>query len=89
MKATIFALLIMSGLFLPTWTIASEGKNMEKRQALNQRQQGIIPIAAFTADGDIDRLKPALSKGLDAGLTVNEITEVLVHLYAYTGFSRH
>jgi len=27
------------------------------------RQQGIIPIAAFTADGDIERLKPALKKG--------------------------
>jgi len=65
-----------------------EGKNMEKRHALDQKQQGIIPIAAFTADGDIDRLKPALNQGLDAGLSVNEIKEVLVHLYAYTGFPR-
>jgi 4-carboxymuconolactone decarboxylase len=30
----------------------------------------------------------ALSDGLDAGLTVNEIKEVLVQLYAYTGFPR-
>ena len=88
MKASIFALLIMSGLFLPVWAFGSEGANMEKRHALNQRQQGIIPIAAFTADGDIDRLKPALSKGLECGLTVNEIKEVMVHLYAYTGFPR-
>jgi alkylhydroperoxidase/carboxymuconolactone decarboxylase family protein YurZ len=61
---------------------------MEKHHTLNQRQQCIVPIAAFTADGDIERLKPALNKGLDAGLTVNEIKEVLVHLYAYTGFPR-
>ena len=61
---------------------------MEKRHALTPRQQSIIPIAAFTADGDMDRLKPALNQGLDAGLTVNEIKEVLVHLYAYTGFPR-
>ena len=61
---------------------------MEKHQTLNQRQQSIIPIAAFTADGDMDRLEPALIQGLDAGLTVNEIREVLVHLYAYTGFPR-
>jgi hypothetical protein len=30
----------------------------------------------------------ALTDGLDAGLTVNEIKEVLVQLYAYTGFPR-
>ncbi len=62
--------------------------DMEKLHALSQRQQGIIPIAAFTASGDMDRLKPALTKGLESGLTVNEIKEVLVHLYAYTGFPR-
>jgi alkylhydroperoxidase/carboxymuconolactone decarboxylase family protein YurZ len=48
----------------------------------------MIPIAAFTADGNLERLKPALEKGLDAGLNINEIKEVLVHLYAYTGFPR-
>lgn len=88
MKATIFSLLIMTGLFLPALAIGSEGENMEKRHGLNQRQQSIIPIAAFTADGDINRLTPALDQGLDGGLTVNEIKEVLVHLYAYTGFPR-
>jgi len=66
----------------------SEGNNMDKHRALNKRQQCIIPIAAFTADGDINHLKPALNQGLDGGLTVNEIKEVLVHLYAYTGFPR-
>ena len=48
----------------------------------------MIPIAAFTANGDLDKLKPALAEGLAAGLTVNEIKEILVHLYAYTGFPR-
>lgn len=67
--------------------LGKSGENMEKN-ALTKRQQSIIPIAAFTADGDIDRLKPALIRGLDAGLTVNEIKEVMVHLYAYTGFPR-
>ncbi|MEW6673086.1 MAG: carboxymuconolactone decarboxylase family protein [Thermodesulfobacteriota bacterium] len=88
MKATFFSPLIMLSLLVPVLTIGSEGNNMEKLHALNQKQQSIIPIAAFTAEGDINRLKPALSKGLDAGLTVNEIKEVLVHLYAYTGFPR-
>ena len=61
---------------------------MEKHHALNPRQQCFTPIAALTAEGDINRLKPALNQGLDAGLTVNEINEILVHLYAYTGFPR-
>ena len=46
--------------------IDSEGNNMEKHHALNQKQQCIIPIAAFTAEGDIKSLKPALNQGLDA-----------------------
>ena len=61
---------------------------MEGKQALNNKQKSIIPIAAFTANGDLDRLKIALEGGLAAGLTVNEIKEILVHLYAYTGFPR-
>jgi 4-carboxymuconolactone decarboxylase len=88
MKATTFLLLIMFVLIIPTWAISSEGTTMEKHHTLDQRQQDIIPIAAFAAAGDINRLKPALSKGLDDGLTVNEIKEILVHLYAYAGFPR-
>ena len=61
---------------------------MDVNQALNAKQQSIIPIAAFTANGDLDKLKIALQEGLAAGLTVNEIKEILVHLYAYTGFPR-
>lgn len=61
---------------------------MEKQNTLNPREQSIIQIAAFTAGGEIDRLKPALNDGLDAGLTVNEIKEILVQMYAYTGFPR-
>ena len=61
---------------------------MGVNQALSTEQQSFIPIAAFTANGDLDKLKTALHDGLDAGLTVNEIKEILVHLYAYTGFPR-
>ncbi len=88
MKATILSLLIMVALSAPVSATGSEENNMETHHTLSRRQQSIIPIAAFTADGDMDRLKPALNQGLDAGLTVNEIKEILVHLYAYTGFPR-
>lgn len=61
---------------------------MNTDQILTKEQQCIVPIAAFTAKGELEALKPALNKGLDAGLTINEIKEVLVHLYAYCGFPR-
>ena len=62
--------------------------NHVSADTLSIRQQAIVPIAAFAAAGDIARLGVALDKGLDAGLTVSEIREVLVQLYAYAGFPR-
>ena len=61
---------------------------MDKATSLDARQQAIVTIAAFTASGDIDRLKPALEQGLNSGLTVNEVKEILVQMYAYAGFPR-
>lgn len=59
-----------------------------ENRGLTARQGCIVTIAAFTARGDLPQLKDALNEGLDAGLTVNEIKEVLVQMYAYTGFPR-
>jgi len=61
---------------------------VDDKNALNGKQQQIVAIAALTAKGDLTNLKPELHAGLDAGLTVNQIKEVLVHLYAYCGFPR-
>ena len=66
----------------------SAQNKVESNKALTIKQQSIVPIAAYTAKGELKQLKPALNEGLDAGLTVNEIKEVLVHLYAYCGFPR-
>lgn len=71
---------------LPTNIKAQQA--VSSNQGLNARQQNIVAIAAFTTKGDLLGLKKALNDGLDAGLTVNEIKEVLVHLYAYCGFPR-
>lgn len=68
--------------------VANAQQKMRADQGLTIRHQHIVRIAAFTAKGDLEQLKEALSGGLDAGLTVNEIKEVLVHLYAYCGFPR-
>jgi len=66
----------------------TEAQEMNTEARLDARQQCIVTIAAFTASGDLERLKPALNEGLDAGLTINEEKEILVQMYAYAGFPR-
>jgi 4-carboxymuconolactone decarboxylase len=56
--------------------------------ALSVKQQAIAPIAALAAAADMPRLRVTLDQGLNAGLTISEIREVLVQLYAYAGFPR-
>ena len=55
---------------------------------LSAKEKSIITIASLTAKGDLVTLKSELNKGLEAGLTVNEIKEILIHTYAYCGFPR-
>lgn len=55
---------------------------------LSTKQQAMIPIAAFTANGELQHLTTAIVKGLEAGLTINEIKEIQIQLYAYVGFPR-
>jgi alkylhydroperoxidase/carboxymuconolactone decarboxylase family protein YurZ len=57
-------------------------------EKLTPQQQGLISIAAYTAVGDLKNLTTALHSGLDAGLSINEIKEAIVHAYAYCGFPR-
>ena len=70
-----------------TFSFTLEADIMEK-ESLSEKEQKIIMISAFTAVGNQKKLNKALNEGLDAGLTVNEIKEILVHLYAYSGFPR-
>ncbi|MBB5621918.1 alkylhydroperoxidase/carboxymuconolactone decarboxylase family protein YurZ [Pedobacter cryoconitis] len=57
-------------------------------QSLTIQQKSMVTISALTATGNTEKLKTVLNKGLDAGLTVNQIKEELVQLYAYCGFPR-
>jgi 4-carboxymuconolactone decarboxylase len=59
-----------------------------KHNILSPQQQSLVVISALTAIGNLDSLKRQLHAGLDAGLTINEIKETLVQLYAYCGFPR-
>jgi len=56
--------------------------------SLNKKERSIVSISAYTAKGNMPKLHNALNDGLDAGLTVNEVKEALVQLYAYAGFPR-
>lgn len=67
-------------------TPAQKGSSMTS--TLSAKQAAIPPIAAATATSDMPRLRTALTAGLDAGLTVSEAKEILIHLYAYAGFPR-
>jgi alkylhydroperoxidase/carboxymuconolactone decarboxylase family protein YurZ len=62
----------------------------EDRQtgALSEQHAAIGAIGAFTAAGDLNRLTTALNEGLGAGVTINQVREVLVQMYAYAGFPR-
>lgn len=79
---------ILSALILILGFIAGINAQNKQNIMLSKKQEKIITISAFTAKGELDKLKIELNAGLDAGLTVNEIKEVLVQIYAYAGFPR-
>lgn len=83
----LIALFVVSLIAFATTSLAKANANV-KIANLDAKQQALVPIAANIASGDIAKLKVALNEGLDAGLTVNETKEIMVHLYAYCGFPR-
>lgn len=77
-------LLFLGSLMMTTFATAK----ISAENALTEREQGIVQIAAFAANGNLEKLKTAVDESLDAGLTVNEAGEVFLQLYAYAGFPR-
>ena len=57
-------------------------------QSLTERQKGLAACACLMAQGDMERLEPAVRSALDNGVTINELKEAFSQLYAYTGFPR-
>ena len=57
-------------------------------QTLTERQKGLAACACLMAQGDLERLEPAVRMALDSGVTINELKEAFSQLYAYTGFPR-
>lgn len=57
-------------------------------QNLSKKQRAIVGIGSVAGKGDLTQLITELNAGLDAGLTINQIKEALMHVYAYAGFPR-
>ncbi len=55
---------------------------------LTAKEKSMVSISALAGAGDLPQLEKALETGLKNGLTVNEIKELLVQVYAYAGFPR-
>jgi 4-carboxymuconolactone decarboxylase len=55
---------------------------------LSKRQSGIVGVSALAAVGDQPGLAKQFNNGLDAGLSLNELKEVVLQLSAYCGFPR-
>lgn len=69
-------------------TTEAADKYAEANNVLSPRQQAIVAIGSYAGRGDLAHLENALEQGLEAGMTVNEIREILVQTYAYAGFPR-
>lgn len=84
MKKILIGIIAMTVSFIGS----ANAQQNNSSQTLSRQQEKIVTIASYTSVGELEKLKTELVAGLEAGLTVNEIKEVLVHLYAYSGFPR-
>lgn len=74
---------IVLSAFILLMTMPTSAKN-----TLSERQLLLCACASLEAQGDLERLDPAVRRALDGGVTVNELKEAFSQLYAYTGFPR-
>ena len=74
------------GVFFGCGIVTSQTPKAE--QAMDSKRQHITEVAAITGKGDLDKLKTVLIDGLNDGMAVSELKEVMVHAYAYCGFPR-
>lgn len=76
------------GILFSAFALIFTNMNAQNNRTLSAQQQSLVKISALTAVGNIEALKVQLDSALQNGLTVNEIKESLVQLYAYCGFPR-
>ena len=80
-KSLVFAMMIC---LFSQFSFAKEGEIM----SLTKRQQDLVQISAYTASSKLEELQIAINDGLNNGLSVAEIKDVMAQLYAYCGFPK-
>ena len=81
MKIKIFAFIFLFIVTIFNGVVMAEN-------VLTQKEQDIVYIASYTAKGDLTSLEKSLNTALDNKMSIYEIKEILVQLYAYCGFPR-
>jgi 4-carboxymuconolactone decarboxylase len=59
-----------------------------RRSDLNLRDRSLVTIVALAAMGDADQLETYVRRGLESGLTRDQIAEAITHLGFYAGWSK-
>lgn len=75
-------------LVLVSLMIFTNQVNAQNNNTLTTKEQSIVSITAIASKGDMHQLRSALNEGLSSGLTISEIKEAMLQLYAYAGFPR-
>lgn len=82
MEKYIRLILLFVSIMVTTFT------NAQELDRLSKHQESIVQIAGLTGKGSLPELSTHLHVGLEVGLTVNQIKEIIIHTYAYAGFPR-
>jgi 4-carboxymuconolactone decarboxylase len=59
-----------------------------RRSDLSLRDRSLVTIAALTAMGDVDQLDAYARRGIQSGLTRDQIAEAVTHVAFYAGWSK-
>jgi 4-carboxymuconolactone decarboxylase len=59
-----------------------------RRPDLAPRDRSLVTIAALIANGDAQQLPFHISRGMDSGLTRDQVSEVITHLAFYAGWPK-
>ncbi|WP_321344434.1 carboxymuconolactone decarboxylase family protein [uncultured Draconibacterium sp.] len=88
MKTTVKQLITPAVFIFSLFISLNANSSVTRAESLNKQEKSLVAISSYTAQGKIAELNQALNEGLDAGLSINEINEAIVQLYAYCGFPR-
>ncbi|MBR1768964.1 MAG: carboxymuconolactone decarboxylase family protein [Bacteroidales bacterium] len=66
----------------------AETEYKRENKILSPRQEAIVSMGNYAAQGNLFMLKLSLENALNSGVSVNEAKEFMIQVYAYCGFPR-